>query len=143
MWGMILALLSGILMSIQGVWNTEAARQSGLWLCSAFVQLTAFGVCMAVWGSSERIPISSLWEIRPWYLLLGGVLGALITITVVKSVGSLGPAQAVLLIVTAQIIAAYLIEVFGLFGVERSGWEWKKLIGAAVAIGGIVLFRWE
>ena len=143
MWGIIVALSSGILMSVQGVFNTEATRQSGLWLCSAFVQLTAFGICVAAWMISERTPIDHLWQIRPWYLLLGGVLGAFITITVVQSMGKLGPAQAAMLIVTAQIIAAYMIEVCGLFGVEKAGFEWRKLLGAAVAIAGIILFKWE
>lgn len=143
MGGMILALISGILMSVQGVFNTEATKQSSLWLCSAFVQLTAFGVCVTAWLMSERTPVGNLWQVRPWYLLLGGVIGAFITITVVKSMGNLGPAQAAMLIVTAQVIAAYLIELCGLFGVEKTGFEWRKLLGAAVAIAGIILFKWE
>lgn len=143
MWGMILALVSGILMSVQGVFNTEAAKQSSLWLNAGFVQLTAFGVCVAAWLLTERTPVSSLWQVKPWYLLLGGVLGAFITITVVKAMGDLGPAQAAMLIVTAQVIAAYLIEVFGLFGVDRAGFEWRKVLGAGLAIAGIVLFKWE
>ena len=43
----------------------------------------------------------------------------------------------------AQIIVAYGIEVFGLFGVDKVGFEWKKALGALVAIVGIVIFRWE
>ena len=54
----------------------------------------------------------------------------------------LGPAKATLLIVVTQIIVAYAIELFGMFGVEKSPFEWKKLIGAAIAIAGIVIFRW-
>ena len=74
-------------------------------------------------------------------MLTGGILGALITYTVIKSVGSLGPARSALLIVVAQIIVAYGIEVLGLFGVEKTGWEWKKAIGALIAIIGIIIFR--
>ena len=62
--------------------------------------------------------------------------------TVIRSVSSLGPAKSALLIVIAQIIVAYGIEVFGLFGVEKVGFEWKKALGALVAIVGIVIFRW-
>ena len=74
-------------------------------------------------------------------MLTGGILGALITYTVIKSVGSLGPAQSALLIVVAQIIVAYGIEVFGLFGTEQAGFEWRKLLGAAVAVLGIIIFE--
>ena len=75
-------------------------------------------------------------------MLLGGVKGAFITWTVIKSMDGLGPAKATLLIVVTQILVSYIAEVFGLFGVEKAAFEWRKLIGAALAIAGIVVFRW-
>ena len=70
-------------------------------------------------------------------------MGAFITWTVVKSMDGLGPARATLLIVVTQILVSYLVELFGLFGVEKAGFEWKKLLGAALAIAGIIVFRME
>ena len=140
MWGIL--MLSGALMSVQGVFNTEVTKHTGIWVSSGWVQLTAFAVCLAMWLITGRQQIGGLWQVRPWYMLTGGILGAFITFTVIKSVGSLGPARSALLIVVSQIIVAYCIEVFGLFGMEKAGFEWKKLIGAAVAIAGIVIFRY-
>ena len=77
------------------------------------------------------------------YMLLGGVMGAFITWTVIKSMDGLGPAKATLLIVVTQILVSYLVEVFGMFGVDKAGFEWKKLAGAVIAIVGIVVFRWQ
>lgn len=77
------------------------------------------------------------------YTLLGGIIGAFITITVIQSMGSLGPAKAAMLIVISQLAVAYVIELFGLFGVEKVDFQWRKLIGMAVAIVGIVIFKWE
>lgn len=51
------------------------------------------------------------------------------------------PARATLLIVITQIVVAYGIELFGLFGVEKSPFEWKKLFGALIAIAGIIVFN--
>lgn len=76
------------------------------------------------------------------YMLLGGVMGAFITWTVIRSMDGLGPARATLLIVVTQILVSYVVEVFGMFGVEKAGFEWRKLLGAAVAIAGILVFRW-
>ena len=56
---------------------------------------------------------------------------------------TLGPAQAVLFIVIAQMISAYVIELFGLFGTEKADWSVQKLIGMAVAVAGEILFQWE
>ena len=142
MWGIIIALVSGALMSIQGVFNTEVTKQTSIWVSSGWVQLTAFLTCLVMWFFTGRQETHGLWQVHPWYMLTGGVMGALITYTVIKSVGSLGPAKSALLIVVSQIIVSYAIEVFGLFGMEKVGFEWKKLIGAAVAIAGIVIFRY-
>ena len=30
-----------------------------------------------------------------------------------------------------------------IYGVEKAAFEWKKLIGALIAIAGIIVFRWE
>ena len=48
-----------------------------------------------------------------------------------------------MLIVIAQLIVAYLIELFGLFGVEKQPFVWRKAIGALVAIAGFIVFKWE
>ena len=55
----------------------------------------------------------------------------------------LGPAKAALLIVIAQLIVAYVIEVLGLFGVEKSPLEWRKIGGMALALIGIAIFQWK
>ena len=55
----------------------------------------------------------------------------------------LGPARAVMIIVVSQLIIAYLIELFGLFGVEKQPLEIRKLIGMAAAIAGIIIFKWK
>lgn len=140
MWGFVIALVSGALMSVQGVFNTVVTRQTSIWVSSGWVQLTAFAVCVLMWLINGRQSITGLWQVQPWYMLTGGVLGALITYTVIKSVEGLGPTRSALLIVVSQIVVAYIIEVFGLFGMEKAGFEWRKLIGAAVAVAGIVIF---
>ncbi|MCI6886599.1 MAG: DMT family transporter [Lachnospiraceae bacterium] len=143
MWGILTALLSGALMSIQGVLNTEVTRQTGIWVSAGWVQLTAFFTCVLLWLFADRSPVSAIWQVRPWYMLLGGLIGAFITYTVIRSMDRLGPARATLLIVVTQIIAAYGIELFGLFGVEKVSFAWQKLIGALVAVAGIVIFHWK
>lgn len=71
------------------------------------------------------------------------MIGAFITVTVIQSMSSLGPARSAMLIVVAQLAVAYGIELLGLFGVERAPFEWRKLLGMVIAIAGIVIFKWE
>ncbi len=141
--GFFIALLSGALMSIQGVFNTEVTKVSSMWISAAWVQLTALITCLLAWALTDRKNMLTVFEVTPRYMLLGGVIGAFITFTVIRSMDSLGPAKAVMLIVISQLLVAYLIELLGLFGVERADFSWRKMLGMAVAIVGVVIFRWE
>ena len=141
--GFFIAMLSGALMSVQGVFNTKLTESTSLWVANAFVQFTAFLLCIAAWLVTDRSSMRSLFNVEPKYFLLGGVMGAFLTLTVIKSMDSLGPAKAVMLIVIAQLIVAYLIELFGLFGVEKQPFVWRKAIGALVAIAGFIVFKWD
>lgn len=141
--GFLIALLSGALMSIQGVFNTQVTKASGIWAASAFVQFTALLVCMGAWLIMERGSLLQVFSVQPKYMLLGGAIGAFITYTVIRSMDLLGPAKAVMLIVVAQLAVAYLIELFGLFGTDKQPWEWRKAIGMAIAVIGIIIFKWK
>ncbi len=142
MFGLLIALLSGALMSIQGVFNTQVTKTSGIWTANAFVQFTALLVCLAAWLVTDRSSFAALWKVEPKYMLLGGAIGAFITYTVIKAMELLGPARAVMLIVIAQLIVAYVIELFGMFGVEKQPLEMRKIVGMGAAIAGIVIFKW-
>ena len=141
--GFLIALLSGALMSVQGVFNTEVTKTTGMWVSNGWVQFSAFLTCVAVWLFTGRDSIAALAKVQPRFMLVGGVIGAGITWTVIASMKQLGPARAVLLIVVSQILAAYLIELFGLFGVEQAQFEWRKAIGMALAIAGVMIFQWK
>ncbi len=141
--GFVIALVSGALMSVQGVFNTQVTKTTGMWVSNGWVQLTAFLVCAGAWLIAGRDSVMALTKVEPKYVLLGGVIGAGITWTVIKSVELLGPARSALLIVTAQLLVSYLIELFGLFGMEKEPFEWRKLIGLGIAAAGIAIFQWK
>ena len=141
--GFFIALLSGALMSVQGVFNTQVTKTTGMWVSNAWVQLTAFAVCLAAWLIAGRDNVMTLTKVEPRYVLLGGVIGAGITLTVIRSMEQLGPAKAALLIVIAQLIVAYVIELMGLFGVEKEPLEWRKVIGMGIALIGVAIFQWK
>ena len=143
MTGFIIALISGALMSVQGVFNTQVTKTTGMWVSNMWVQFSAFIVCLVVWFVSGRDSIGGILEVQPRYMLLGGAIGAGITWTVIKSMDQLGPAKAALLIVIAQLIVAYVIELLGLFGVDKTPFDWKRAGGLLIALIGIAIFQWK
>lgn len=143
MTGIIVALISGALMSIQGVFNTELTKSSSTWVANIWVQLTALLVCVAAWAFTGRESFTGLMRTDSKLYLTGGILGAFITLTVIQSMGILGPAKAVMLIVVSQLLVAYAIELLGWFGVEKKEFDFMKLIGMGMAIAGIIIFKWK
>ena len=47
--GIVTALLSGALMSVQGVFNTGVTKQTSVWVASGWVQATALIACVVIW----------------------------------------------------------------------------------------------
>ena len=82
MWGILVALLSGALMSLQGIFNTEVTKQSSIWAAAGWVQMTALVTCVVLYFVTGRGEIWGMFSIDRKYMLLGGVMGAFITWTV-------------------------------------------------------------
>ena len=141
--GFFIALVSGALMSVQGVFNTQVTKTTGMWVSNGWVQLSAFAVCLVAWFIAGRDDVMTIAKVEPKYMSLGGVIGAGITWTVIKSMEQLGPAKAALLIVISQLIIAYVIELLGLFGVDKQPVDWRKIGGMALALIGVAIFQWE
>ena len=141
--GIFIALLSGVLMGVQGVFNTQVTKSTSLWVSASWVQFSALVICLVAWFFCDRTSFGGILTMEPKYMLCGGVIGAFITYTVIKSIDALGPARAVMLIVIAQLTAAYLIQRFGLFGMEKTAFAWRRLLGLLICIGGIVLYQWK
>ena len=141
--GFFIALVSGALMSVQGVFNTQVTKTTGMWVSNGWVQLSAFAVCLVAWLIAGRDDVMTIAKVEPKYMLLGGVIGAGITWTVIKSMEQLGPAKAALLIGISQLIIAYVIELLGLFGVDKQPIDWRKIGGMIIALIGVAIFQWE
>lgn len=141
--GFLIALISGALMSVQGVFNTQVTKTTGMWVSNTWVQFSAFLLCIVVWFFTGRDSFMAITKVEPKYVLFGGVIGAGITWTVIKSMEQLGPAKAALLIVISQLIIAYIIELFGWFGVDKQPLEWRRIIGMVIALAGVGIFQWK
>ena len=141
--GFFIALISGAFMSVQGVFNTEVTKQSSVWVSASWVQFSALLACLLIWAFSDRSSFLTVFKVTPWYMLLGGVIGAFITYTVIQGMSDLGPAKATMLIVLAQLTVSWGIELLGMFGVEQAEFSFRKLAGLLLAAAGVIIFEWE
>ena len=140
--GIITAIISGIAMSIQGVFNTRLGEKVGVWETIVIVQGIALVCALIISFFFGKGSYGSIKDANKLYLL-GGVLGVVITFTVMKSVASMGPTVGIGTILVAQLLSAALIDAFGLFDSEKISFSIHNFIGISLMIIGIVVFQWK
>jgi len=138
--GFLFSIIAGAAMSIQGVFNTRLSEKIGLYESNVFVQGTAFLLSIVAVLIMGKGGFKEIVNVEKYYLL-GGVLGLVITITVMLSIKGLSPTVAISTILISQLLVAALIDAFGLFGSERVAFGWTKYIGIAMMIGGVLVFK--
>ncbi|MGL4731066.1 MAG: DMT family transporter [Clostridium sp.] len=142
MLAVIIAIISGVSMSLQGVFNTRMSESIGLWETNVVAQAVALVVTFIVMIFAGQGDIKAIKNVNKIYLL-SGALGAVIIYTVMKSISSLGTTYAISIILVAQLVAAALIDCFGLFGTEKCHFGFKELLGIIIMITGIIVFKWR
>ena len=142
MFGFICAIISGIAMSLQGVFNTRLGEKMGTFETNAFVQASALVLTIILvlfWGDGDFKAIKSVNKLY----LTSGILSVIIIYTVMKSIGTLGTTIGIGTILVAQLAAAAVINAFGLFGSEKITFGFHEIIGLVLMIAGIVVLKWK
>ena len=140
MLGFIFCVIAGAAMSVQGVWNTRLGEHIGTMEANAFVQATAAALSAAALLFYRTGSFQALGG-APWYCMLGGALGLVITLTVMLGIGALSPTVAISVILIAPLPAAARIDAFGLFGAERVSFGWTKFLGLGLMAAGLLIFK--
>lgn len=142
MFGLICAIISGIAMSLQGVFNTRLSEKIGSWETNTIVQASGLVLTLIILFFFRDGNFKEIKSVNKLYLL-GGFLGVVIIFTVMKSIGSLGTTLGIGIILIAQLLSAALIDAFGLFGSKKIPFSWHEILGILIMVGGIVLFKWK
>ena len=140
MLGIIMSIIAGAVMSIQGVFNTRLSDKTGLFESNVIVQGTAFIAALLIWWFFGRGDIKEWAQVNKLYLT-GGLLGTVITVTVMLGMKNLTPATAVSIILISQLLTAGLIDAFGLFETEKIAFGIRKIIGVITMILGMLIFK--
>lgn len=143
MLALALALVSGVLMAIQGSLNTALSKVIGLLETTFVVHIT--GTIILVFllfifrmgkGNLGALPQA------PWYAYLGGIIGVGIIYLVAASIPKVGVANATTAIIVGQVLTAVAIDYFGGFGLDRVPCGINQIIGlVSLAIGAKLLLR--
>lgn len=142
MLGVIFSIIAGMAMSVQGVMNTRLGENIGTMNANALVQCTAAVLSLAALIFYRDGSFAQLGE-TPKLYWFGGVLGLVITVTVMLGIKSLSPTVAISVILISQLLVAALIDAFGLMGSEKVAFGWSKVGGMGLMIAGVLLFKYS
>ena len=140
--GFVFSVVAGMAMSVQGVMNTRLGEHVGTMEANALVQCTAAVLSLLALLVYRGGSFAALGE-TPKLYWFGGVLGLVITVTVMLGIERLSPTLSISVILISQLLVAALIDAFGLMDSEKIAFTWTKYAGLGLMLGGVALFKLE
>ena len=141
---MLSTLFIGAILPVQAVLNTKLGKQTGgpmiSSLLSFLVGLIGLFIINLVANYTALSNIKLL-SVSPWYVWMGGLLGAIYVSCVIFVNQQQGVALTFALVVAGQIFISLLIDHFGLLGSVVRPMSIAKIIGAFLIIAGLVLIK--
>jgi len=141
---MFLTLVIGALMPVQAILNTRLGKQIGGPLMGSLMSFLVGLICLFILNLA--INYSAVAQLKPsgtspWYIWLGGTLGAIFVGYITWVNQRQGMALTFALAVSGQIFASLVIDHYGLLGSSIRTITLEKIAGAILIIGGLVLIK--
>src|SRR6476619_3488388 len=136
---MFLTLLTGALLPIQAILNTRLGKQTGGPLMGSLLSFIVGLICLLVLNlvtNTSAVVNLRPATVAPWYIWLGGFLGAIFVGYITWVNQQQGVALTFALVVSGQIFCSLLIDHFGLFGSAISPISVQKMFGAVLIVVG-------
>jgi transporter family-2 protein len=135
-----LMFATGVGIPVMAALNARLGTQLGSpWAAGFLLFVLGAGICgiAMLWLG----PPQKGWFVAPAFYYMGGVLVAFYVLSVTWSAPRIGVANAIFFVLVGQIVAAALIDQFGLFGAMKSALTWPRLLGIALMLVGTFLAR--
>ncbi|QPS08828.1 DMT family transporter [Delftia acidovorans] len=136
-----MALLAGAILPFQAASNAMVGRLLGhpLWGALTSLAVSVMVVVPALWAMRAPTPAVAQAAAGPWWLWIGGVLGAIYVASAAAVTPKLGAGGFLVCVVAGQIVVSVLVDHFGLMGLGARPVNWSRLAGGALILGGVFL----
>ncbi|MCI7352296.1 MAG: DMT family transporter, partial [[Actinobacillus] rossii] len=139
----IIALCAGFALAIQAAINSQlAGALIGQPVVAAFISfltgtIVLLGIC---WWKADLVVAWQHLPKQPWWKFIGGPLGALVVFTTIFLAPKIGVTNMLFFIIVGQLIAAMLIDHFGLLGMNERPMQIWQIIGLLFITLGLTIF---
>jgi bacterial/archaeal transporter family-2 protein len=139
---LLFALLAGAMLPLQFGINAQLAEWVG---GSVRAALVSFLVGAAALFLAALATVRDGWPDRagdgPWWIWIGGLLGAFYVLGSIVTAPKLGAATLVALILAGQATASLLVDHYGWVGFEQHPITGVRVVGILLLAGGVALVR--
>lgn len=136
----LLAIIAGVAIAIQSTLNNLLTKYVGVWTTNAVVHGSGLLVAVCITMLLGKNQLASFGA-APWYSLLGGTLGVCIVASVIFAITQLNVGFTITILVVSQVVAATLIDHFGLLGCPVVPMDWKRIMGICLLFAGALLIK--
>ncbi|MGY6029454.1 DMT family transporter [Phytobacter sp. AG2a] len=139
-----IAFLAGALLPIQVSGNAAVGKALGHPLWGALVSLTVSMLVLVplLWVIKVPSPRLAVALAGPWWLWIGGIVGAIYVLSATALTPVLGAASFIVLVVAGQTIAAIAVDHWGLMGLTPRPVTLARLAGGMLIVVGVVLVQY-
>jgi bacterial/archaeal transporter family-2 protein len=140
---LLLAFAAGAVLPFQVGMNTELADWVNSPFRAAFVSFLVGTLVLLVVAAFVVKPVPSWARLgdAPWWVWIGGALGAFYVVGSIVSAPKLGAATLVALVVAGQALASLAVDHFGWVGFEENPISVGRIGGMLLIAAGVVLVR--
>jgi bacterial/archaeal transporter family-2 protein len=136
----VLALLAGALLPLQALINARLghATAGGLFASACSFLVGTIALALVLLATRPAVPSAdALLRLPPW-VWTGGLLGAAFVVVATLAVPRIGAAPLVALVVLGQMLAALLLDHFGVLQAARTV-DASRVLGAVLVLVGVLL----
>lgn len=140
--GLFFAVLAGLLVGLQNIFNAKVNEQAGTWATTALVLGLGFLASMTLGLVFEGSGLFTMNNMKTWHWF-SGLIGVGVVVCLVQGTRLLGPTYAIAIVLTSQLGFALLWDSLGWFGLEKIPFTFQQLIGVLVIAGGVIIFKFS
>jgi transporter family-2 protein len=140
---LLFALVAGAALPVQAGVNSELARWVGSPIRASFVSFAVGTIALFLLSVAifKPLPSGARLAEAPWWVWVGGGLGALYVAASIVTAPRLGAATLVAAVVAGQVVASLLVDQFGWVGFPEHPVSAGRVVGLASVFAGVVLVR--
>lgn len=140
---LLVCLVAGALMPLQAGVNAQLARWVGHPVTASLVSFAVGTLALLAYTLTLRpqLPAHSSLADAPWWVWVGGLLGAVFVTAAAAFAPRLGAATFISVTIAGQVLVSVLLDHFGVVGFAARPVTALRLVGALLLVAGVMLIR--